>query len=397
YRSEAFIGEEEVLPFRYGRSYRMAQGLSLFEPELPVTDEVFDPTRPKDAARDPLPLHGCLRDAAPDSWGRRVVNAEKRADPEANLSELTYLLAGGSNRIGALHFQTTSDSFEPDDRPSASLQDLLELSDRVADGAPIPPTLLAASRHGTSIGGAQPKALLEDGDRDLIAKFSVSTDTRAVIGAEAVAMTLAKRVGINVAAVEVVRADGRDVLIVERFDRPGDGTRRHMVSALTVLGFRAMSAHHATYADICAHVARSFKDPKRTFRELYTRMVFNVCVGNTDDHLRNHAAFWDGRSLELTPAYDIAPQPRMGREANQAIGVSVDADGRGDRRSTIENCRAGARAFKLTPTEAEAIIDHVVTTVRRDFDDVCDEVGVASGTRAELWGREFMNPYILVK
>lgn len=395
YRSDAYVRDEQVLLFGYGARYRRAGGPSLYSPELPVVQGLQDPLSPAATSeRDPLALHGCLRDAAPDSWGRRVVNARMNVDPESYLSELTYLLAGGSDRIGALHFQETSDTFVPDPQDNVSLTDLMELADRVEAGEPVPPALIEASRHGTSIGGARPKALLTDGNRELIAKFSQSTDVRPVVGAEAVAMLLAKRIGLDVAPVEMIRADGRDVLLVERFDRPGGGTRRHMVSALTVLGFHELSAHHASYADICRHIARTFVRPKSAFRELYTRMVVNVCVGNTDDHLRNHAAFWDGQQLELTPAYDVAPQPRRAREANQAIAVSVDAHGRPDKRSTLANCRAGAASFKLSPADADDIIDHVVSTIEKNYADVCDQVGMSSVDRDSLWGREFMNEYI---
>lgn len=395
YRSDAYLRGEQVLLFAYGAKYREADGISLFSPELPVVGGVQDPmTRSPGADRDPLALHGCLRDAAPDSWGRRVVNARLNVGPDSELSELTYLLAGGSDRIGALHFQDASDKFVPDPRDDVTLADLMELADRVEAGEPVPPALLEASRHGTSIGGARPKALLSDGNRQLIAKFSQSTDVRPVVGAEAVAMLLAQRVGLNVAPVEMIRADGRDVLLVERFDRPGSGTRRHIVSALTILGFHELSAHHASYADICRHIARSFVGPKEAYRELFARMVLNVCVGNTDDHLRNHAAFWDGRQLELTPAYDIAPQPRRMREANQAIGIGVHADGTPDKRSTLANCRSAAAIFKLSPADADGIIDHVVSTIENDYSDVCDQVGMGSVDRETLWGREFMNAYI---
>lgn len=387
----AVIRDEPVLMFRYGRTYRARDdAISLFTPELPLTDQIFDPSRPSHG-RDPVALHGCLRDAAPDSWGRRVVNARLGRHQDTDLPEMTYLLAAGSNRIGALHVQTGADAFAPDPRDETTLDDLLEMSDRVVTGRDVPDALAEAARHGTSIGGARPKALLRDEDgRQLIAKFSLSTDTRPVVGGEAVAMTLARRAGLRVAPVRVVRAGGRDVLLVDRFDRPADGTRRSMVSALTILGYHELTARHASYAEICQAVARSFTTPEATFRELFARLVLNVCVGNTDDHLRNHAAFWDGRHLELTPAFDIAPQPRSSRQANQAIALTQD----GDRTSTLATCRAAATAFRLSPADADEIIDHIVSHVSEGFADACEEARVTSVDRASLWGREFMNPYV---
>jgi serine/threonine-protein kinase HipA len=93
-----------------------------------------------------------------------------------------------------------------------------------------------------------------------------------------------------------VRVAGRDVLLVDRFDRPGGGTREQQLSALTLLGLHEMAARHATYVDLSELVRLQFVDPVATQRELYTRIVVNVLVGNTDDHARNHAAFVRGGS-----------------------------------------------------------------------------------------------------
>lgn len=310
--------------------------------------------------------------------------------PHTELSELTYLLGGGSDRIGALHFQTSSEVYEPRAEADVPLSDLVHVSDRIAAGEDVPPELDAAAGHGTSIGGARPKAILVDGDRHLIAKFSSSTDDRPVIGAEAVAMLLGKAAGLDIAPVQVVRADGRDVLLIERFDRGPAGVRRLMVSALTVLGFSEMSARHASYPMMSEHIRTSFSDPKATLEELFGRMVLNVCVGNTDDHLRNHAAFWDGQELSLAPAYDVAPQRRTGRRANQAIAITAT----GARASQLKWCRAAAKDFLLTSTRADAIIDRIVAAVESGWSDACDQARLTTAQRDQMWGREFMHPYM---
>jgi serine/threonine-protein kinase HipA len=143
------------------------------------------------------------------------------------------------------------------------------------------------------------------------------------VKAEAVAMDLARRVGLNVAHVQLVEVAGKDVLLVDRFDRPGGGRRSHMVSALTILGLdEFIGARYGSYADLADHIRRSFTSPAATLRELFSRIVFNVLIGNSDDHPRNHAAFVnaDG-SLTLTPAYDICPQPRSVPQANHAMAI----------------------------------------------------------------------------
>ena len=210
-------------------------------------------------------------------------------------------------------------------------------------------------------------------------------------------MLLAARAGLDVAPVQVVTVAGRKVLLVERFDRvphvsiAGESTRRSMLSGLTLLGLGEHESRYAGYPDLADAVRLGpFADVAASLRELFTRLVLNVCVGNSDDHLRNHAAFWDGTRLQLTPAYDVAPQPRSTAVSTQAIGVARD----GRRSSQLSLCLAAAADFTLGRAEAVDVIDHVRTTVETSWDDVCDEVELTRAERRTLMGREFLNPYI---
>ena len=140
-------------------------------------------------------------------------------------------------------------------------------------------------------------------------------------------MKLAAACGLNVAPVSMVKAGGKDVLLIERFDRTRAGEdwhRKAMVSALTILGLDEMMARYASYEDLAEIIRHRFAKPKETLRELFGRICFNVLCGNTDDHARNHAAFWDGEMLTLSPAYDICPQGRTGNEATQAMLIKGD-------------------------------------------------------------------------
>ncbi|MCI2239625.1 type II toxin-antitoxin system HipA family toxin [Paenibacillus sp. TRM 82003] len=388
---------QAVLAFRYAASYRArGNAVSLFDRELPLDGEVHDP---RDTPhRAPSALAGCLRDAAPDAWGRRVVNLRLAADPDADLSETAYLMASGSDRIGALDFQEAPDRYVARDE-AATLDELLHVAALVEEGRAVPPSLAAAAQHGTSIGGARPKALLDDPGRRLIAKFSSSTDTRPVVKAEGLAMLLAARAGISVPAVEVVRAAGKDVLLVERFDREAvhapDGTAAHtrksMISMLTVLGVSEMGSRHTSYAQLADEIRSGpWTDVPGTLRELFTRLVFNVFTGNNDDHLRNHAAFWDGARLTLTPAYDLSPQPRSSQTSTQAIGITRD----GRRSSQLRLCREVATDFLLTARDADEIVERVRAAIHDHWDEACDEARLTGGERRLLWGREFCNPYI---
>jgi serine/threonine-protein kinase HipA len=263
---------------------------------------------------------------------------------------------------------------------------------RLDDGLPLPPAMATALLHGTSVGGARPKVLLSDGDRRLIAKLSSRSDPYPVVRAEAVAMELARRVGLDVPGTEVTEVLGHDVLLVDRFDRPGGGRQRRMlVSALTILNLDVMMARYATYYDLADVIRSRFAEPRQTLRELFSRIVFNICVSNTDDHARNHAAFWDGQILRLTPAYDICPQPRSGGEATQAMAIRRD----GYRYSQLAGCVTGSDTYLLSKNEAKDIIDHQVDMIRSQWAEAADVARLTSVERDRMWGRQILNPYAL--
>jgi serine/threonine-protein kinase HipA len=310
---------------------------------------------------------------------------------DVDFDELTFMLNSGSDRAGALDFQASASDYRPRQEADATLEELLEAAGRVERGEPIPPGLERALFHGSSIGGARPKALIASAGRRFIAKFPATHDTYPLVKAEFVAMRLAARVGLEVAPVELVKAAGKDVLLVERFDRvPADTgwRRRAMVSALTLFGLDARLARYASYADLADMVRARFTEPRATLRELFARMVFNILSGNTDDHARNHAAFWDGAALTLTPAYDICPQGRTGREASQAMLI----DGQ-DRRSQLRVCLAAASRFHLGDGEARALIDAQVAEIRAGWTEVCDAAQLGAVERDFLMGRQFLNGY----
>lgn len=378
------------LQFNYGRRYLgRGDAMPLYLPELPLQPGVL-PLAPG------LSMPGCLRDAAPDAWGRRVIlHRQGRRGPDidsAELEELTYLLESGSNRIGALDFQTSASRYEPRETTDATLDALLDSAARVDQGLPLAPALAQALQHGTSVGGARPKVTLTHGRRQLIAKFSSSTDVYPVVKAEFVAMRLAALAGIDAARVELVQASGKDVLLVERFDRApqADGAwyRRAMVSALTLLSLDEMMAAYASYQDLAEIVRQRFLRPRASLHELFARMSFNILCGNTDDHARNHSAFWTGSALTLTPAYDLCPQHRVGQEATQAMQIHGN-----NRYSQLAVCLAAASQFQLAESAARHIIDAQVSCIHTHWDAVCDEARLAPADREWLWQRQFLNPF----
>ncbi|MGN6202588.1 MAG: type II toxin-antitoxin system HipA family toxin, partial [Solirubrobacterales bacterium] len=235
-----------IVNFTYGRSYlERDDAIPLYLPDLPLERGPISPL-----AGD---VPGCIADAGPDAWGQRVIlnRLTGRADAETTeLGPLTYLLESGSDRIGALDFQASPREYVPRAIDHAGIEELAEAAERVEQGKPLSPELDQALLHGSSVGGARPKALLVEGESRLIAKFSSTTDTFPVVKGEFVAMELARRAGLDAATVRLTSAHGRDALLVERFDRPGGGRRRAMVSALTMLGLDEMGARYASYADL---------------------------------------------------------------------------------------------------------------------------------------------------
>ncbi len=373
-----------LVTFTYGQSYLAREDrIPLYLPELPLGRGPISPL-----VGD---IAGCIADAAPDAWGQRVIlnrRVGRNALDTADLNLLTYLLESGSDRIGALDFQTSASEYLARWTANATLTELAESAGRVEQGVPLSPALDQALLHGSSVGGARPKALLSDGARRLIAKFASTTDTYPVVKGEFVAMELARLAGLNVAAVALTHALGKDVLLIDRFDRPVAG-RRAMVSALTILGLDEVGARYASYADLAQTIRTRFTDPLPTLHELFSRITFNILTGNNDDHARNHAAFWDGTALTLTPAYDICPQPRAGGETAQIMAIGRD----GYRMSQVAGCVARASTYLLSEPEAREIVDHQIDVIETHWAGVCDQATLTEVDRAGFWQRQFLNPY----
>ncbi len=385
----------DTLIFNYGKSYleRVKDVVPIYEPELPLRPGVLP-------LLDGLSVPGCIRDSAPDAWGRRVIInrrlGHKGDDIDtAHLDELTYLLDSGSDRIGALDFQLSPTEYVPRSATNVTIEELVESAERVEKGIPLTPELDQALFHGSSIGGARPKALIEEDGTKYIAKFSASNDIYNVVKAEYIAMRLAKEAELNVAPVKLTKAANKDVLLVERFDRvvSKEGwARKSIVSALTLFALDDMMARYASYETLAEIIRHRFTNPKETLRELFCRLTFNILCGNTDDHARNHAAFWNGHTLTLTPAYDICPQGRTGNEASQAMLIAGS-----NKMSQLATCLQTAHNFLLSQEEAKIIFEHQIQIIKDNFDAVCTEAELSEIDKRLLWQRQFLNPYSMMQ
>lgn len=381
----------EIITFIYGQSYlNRKDAISLFEKELPLIPGIILP-------KTGLSIAGTIRDAAPDAWGRKVLlnrlfgkkmNGSEIKDP---FNEIDYLLASGSDRIGALDFQISAKEYMPRSRQNASLEELLNSAERLENGIFLTPELDSALYHGSSIGGARPKALIDDKNKKYIAKFSSSSDEYSVVKSEYIAMRLAAVAGINVAPVSLKRASGKDVLLIERFDRVKTDNgyqRRSFVSALTLFSLNEMMARYASYQDFCEIIRTEFVTPKNNLRELFKRLLFNILISNNDDHARNHAAIWDGKNLSLSPAYDLCPQLRRSRESNQAMLIQAD-----NKTSQLETCFRASNQFLLTRKEAIKIAEEMMISINKHWSSLIMEGKVTEVDERIMKTTQFMHPY----
>lgn len=333
-----------------------------------------------------LALFGGIRDAAPDAWGRRVIESKLKV-PANSLPETQYLLHAGSDRVGALDIrQSIHDGPSQGPHVSHSLGHLLEAADRIEEGLPVPAHLEAIFVDGTALGGARPKATVRDDTGMLwLAKFSSRKDAFDVPGIEYASLRLAGKAGLRVPALEVRRIGDRKIMLIQRFDRywfapagipgadvdllltrPGGGAVEHrlaFVSGLTMLACDESESTTKAYTDL-AQAVRAYCHPgvvKADNEELFKRMVYNVLVSNDDDHLRNHGFLFDPRirGWRLSPLYDVVPRASHASERFLHLGVGPQG-----RLATLDNALAAHAMFTLSKARAAQIMADVWKTVR---------------------------------
>jgi serine/threonine-protein kinase HipA len=373
--------------FRYGRRYPLKRGALPVDPfSLPLGREFYPEARLHGG------LYGAFRDASPDSWGRTVMARQIGVRPET-LSEFDFLAAANATRSGNLDFRESAVSSEPKDAPPvfASMELLLEAAEAVESGKKISKNvepLVTLLVHGTSIGGARPKATVSRDGKLWIAKFPHKNDLYSNARVEFATMTLARKCGIEIPEMEVVEVDGRDVLLVRRFDRvseQGGFSRLGYVSGLTVLDLEESDYASWSYLHL-ADALRQFTSPEDTV-ELYKRMVFNILVRNTDDHPRNHGLTHRDGGWRLSPAFDVAPAPSV-PGINESFSLAMTV-GKLGRIATIENAVSGSHSFGLTRDDAETKIFDMCS-IADNWREVFSECGVNEET-ADRFAWSFEN------
>lgn len=236
---------------------------------------------------------------------------------------------------------------------------LLGATNRIsADDGDADDALALLLAPGTSLGGARPKASILDRDQQLaIAKFPKRDDEWPITRWEAAALAMARDAGIDVPEHRLEVVLKKPVLLLRRFDRAG-GQRIPFMSALTALG--ATDGESRSYLDLANVLRQIGSAPKRDLEQLWRRMVFNILVSNTDDHLRNHAFLHDGNGWRLSPAYDLNPMPVDVRPRVHALAIDAE-----DPSASLDHARSVARSFGLTAPASRLVISEVARSVRR--------------------------------
>ncbi|MDR0959215.1 MAG: type II toxin-antitoxin system HipA family toxin [Propionibacteriaceae bacterium] len=309
--------------FTYDTAYLESPEAYELDPELPLVAGTLPVT---------APLPRAFSDAAPDRWGRYLINrrltARARREERATrtLTDVDYLLeVGDATRQGALRFHTEPEG--PFQHPSAPIPPLVELPELLAaarlavtdtTGAEADEAIALLLKLGSaSLGGARPKASVVDGDTLHIAKFPHPADEWNVIAWEAVALDLAEAAGITVPPHRLIWLDDAPILLAQRFDRQGT-TRLGYMSAMTLCG--ATDGQPGDYLDIADRLAAISADPTADLIELWRRIAFSIAINNTDDHLRNHGVIRTKQGWRLSPVFDINPSPQIGAPRATAIG-----------------------------------------------------------------------------
>jgi serine/threonine-protein kinase HipA len=344
--------------FTYGRSYlARAEKIALDPIHLPLREGTVRTALNRG-------LFGALRDAAPDFWGRLVI--ERTHSPG---NELEYLLATSDTRVGALSFGQTPEAPALDytaSVPPDELQRAAESAAAIEEGLDgeepevlLDPALLAPS---TGVGGARPKTVVVDNERQLwIAKFPSRSDRWNNAIAEATYLRLARACGIRVPESRILEVGGRSILLVRRFDQSPGPVRRPFLSAHTLLGLddSVTDRRGWSYIDLAHALRRVSVSPEDDARELYRRAVFNALTSNTDDHPRNHAVVWEGGGWRLSPAYDMTPSVGRAQDERRLAMAVGSIPGVEPRWANRENIVSSAPHFGLSEDEADALISEL--------------------------------------
>jgi serine/threonine-protein kinase HipA len=371
--------------FVYGRSYLDRPDAVPIDPvELKLGKATYRTTAQNG-------MFGALRDASPDHWGRRVIDKHAtRVRP----GEVDYLLFAPDDRAGALGFGLNQEPPAPKRHfnQTLDLQKLQDLADAIIADVEVPQGAVANQVQdlmlvGTSMGGARPKAVVEDDSGLWIAKFNRPDDPWNFARVEHTMLMLARACGIETAESKLTTIGNRDVLLVKRFDREkaDDGyVRARMISGLTLLRTddSPQQRERWSYITLAEDLRRVSAQPRHDAQELFRRMCFNALISNTDDHPRNHALLARTADWRLSPAYDLTPDTPISLDRRD---LALDCGDYG-RYAHADNLLSQSPRFYLEHSNAKAVIAAMEDQVRSTWYETARRAGVSERDCAKIAG-----------
>lgn len=331
-------------------------------------------------------IFGCFSDALPDRWGRRLIDLRTSLETEGKashtLSDWNYLKGVEDElRMGGFRFQEPDSGAFISSTPSYSVPPVIQIDELLQAAKEIEKSeykhlkpekkwVQRLFQPGSSMGGARPKACVQSGGHLYLAKFPSINDDVNVSRWEHFAHLMAKECGINVAETKVIKAGtGQDILLSKRFDRTEEKKRIHMASSLTVLGLTDGDGQRTGkgYLDIVDFIISGGGNHIETnLEELYKRVAFNICIGNTDDHFRNHSFLLGKKGWELSPAYDINPTNSM----FQALLIDANSND-----SSLNSLYNAHEFYMLDETTARGIIKDVTRNMKY-WENMAEDLGL---------------------
>ena len=339
-------------------------------------------------------IFGCFSDALPNRWGRTLLNrreqiaAEEEKRPVRRLSSFDYLMGiDDYSRMGGFRFKEAMDGEYINVAVPLRIPPLTDLRELIAACAgielceeknllPEKKWLQQLIQPGSSLGGARPKANVIDTDRTLyVAKFPSRKDDYDMGLWEHFSHLLAKKAGINTATTKVVSTGSKyHTLLSQRFDRTATGDRIHFASAMTLLGLTDGDNAHTGhgYLDIVDFILQHCTDVEANLQELYRRVAFNICIGNTDDHFRNHGFLLHEKGWSLSPAYDMNPT------LNTAQSLLINET---TNESNLQALRTSCEAYMIPQAVADKIIEEVALAIK-DWPSLATRLGISKREQA---------------
>ena len=348
--------------FTYGKRYLARANVVELDPyHLKLTDKPMLFTKLKG-------IPGTLRDASPDAWGRRVIQARLQREA-SDISEMEYLLNGPDDGAGNLRFGLSVQPpgpAKPFNR-THQLEALAKAAEQLEETGKLPYEIMENLEPGTSMGGARPKVTVEDDHRIYLAKLPEKQDKHNMQRIEYATLELARAAGLQVCGTRMESVGKAEALMLLRFDREWNSdanayARHGLVSGLTVLdaedGYTGRDRW--SYLLLADEIRRWSVKPDADRLELFRRMVFNAMVTNNDDHPRNHAMLRTAGGWRLSPAYDIVPVPLLSMERRD---LALEA-GRYGRVASVYNLVSDCGSFGLTLEEAQQVINKMADVVK---------------------------------